>query len=250
MSVVEFNMDFTEVVEEYNLTAEQAMQLGESVKQAVTAQVLMNWQNLAKKNLKSTRRRYLNGLRVVEEGRLTNTIVLKGKLNNMIEAGISSFDMKLGFANSSKAKRKKDGGWYLTIPFRHATEGALGESEAFSSVMPKEITKLARERAKSGKNTGLRAEDLPRALQTKKVSQSGYKHKNPIYEGLKRTKTFSEERDGVYVTFRRVSDKSAPKAFIHPGFKSKNSNFAEKALNNPNIQTVLDNAVDEFVKNY
>lgn len=247
MSVINFNLDFSEVVEEYNLTQNQALQLGEKAKEVVTSQIFMNWRNEAKRNLGSTRRRYLNGIQVVESGRLTNTIVLKGSLNNKIESGNPSYDMKTAFARSGKVKYNKDGGWYLTIPFRHATSEALGESEAFSSVMPKELTKIVRERAKSGKNTALTAKDLPNALRQKKISESGYKHKNPIYEGIKRTASFEEERDGVYMTFRRVSEKSSPKAFIHPGFEARN--FSEKAMVNPNVQVAIDNLIDDFVNN-
>lgn len=249
MSVVEFNLDFSEVVDEFNLTKTQALALGERAKEVVTNQIFMNWRNEAKRNLGSTRRRYLNGIQVVQDGRLTNTIVLKGSLNNKIENGSPSYDMKQAFARSGKVKYTKDGGWYLSIPFRHATSGALGESEAFSSVMPKDLTKIARERAKSGKNTALRARDLPRALQQKSENKtSGYKHKSSIYEGLKRVGSFEEERDGVYMTFRRVSDKSNPKAFIHPGFKPRN--FADKAMSNPNIEAALNNLVDDFVKDF
>jgi len=245
MPKLNMDIDFSEVIDEFALTYEEASGLGDALVQAVTNQVLINWRREAAKGLHGTRSRYLRGLTVVDKGRLENAIVLKGKFPNMIEQGISSFDMKVGFSKSAKRKTRADGtGWYLTIPFRWATPDALGESEAFSGVMPKEVHKAAKRKAKGDVVMGVKPSDIPAVLSKRKKKH----HKGGMYEGIRRTKSLKEERNergGGYISFRRVSDRSDKKAFFHPGFVAKD--FAAKALNNANIQVIIDNEIDNYL---
>jgi hypothetical protein len=245
MPKLKMDIDFSEVIDEFALTYEEASGLGDRLVSAVTQQVLNNWRKEAAKGLHGTRSRYIRGLTVVERGRLENAIVLKGKFNNMIEQGISSFDMKVGFANSSKAKQRADGtGWYLTIPFRWATPDALGENEAFSGVMPKEVHAAAKRKAKGDVVMAVKPSDIPAILSKRKKVH----HKTGLYEGIQRTKSLKEEaneRGGGYISFRRVSDRSDKRAFFHPGFKARD--FAAKALNNSNLQVTIDNEIDTYI---
>ena len=245
MPALNMDIDFSEVIDEFTLTYEEASGLGDVLVEAVTNQVLINWRTAAARGLHGTRSRYLRGLQVVDRGRLANAIVLKGKFPNMLEQGISSFDMKIGFSKSSKVKRRKDGsGWYLTIPFRWATPDALGENEAFSGVMPKEVHKAAKRKASGNIIMAVKPSDIPAALSRRKRQH----HKSGIYEGIRRTKTIKEEkneRGGGYISFRRVSDRSDKKAFFHPGFVAKD--FAAQALNNPNLQITIDNEIDNYL---
>ena len=203
-----------------------------------TEEIYRKWRSLASKKLSSTRRLYVNGLVIVDEGRLKSSIVLKGKLPNMIENGISAYDMKIGFSKSGKIKRNKDGGWYLTIPFRHAASTSLGENEAFSTKLPKEVHSVA----KSGR--AVRLQDLPAALQTKKTNSKGYTHKSAIYEGLKR-QTDDQGRTSGYSTFRRVGSNSPKNSWINKGMPPRN--FASKALSDPSVKIVVDNIIDDFI---
>ena len=118
----------------------------------VSAAVYGNWVALAKQNLKSTLPEYLQHLHQVDKGRLEKQIVLSGVLPTMIENGASAFDMKEGFRKSQKAvltvpvyNKKgalvKEGGWYLTVPFRIGVPGTLGQA-GFSGAMPQEIYDL------------------------------------------------------------------------------------------------------------
>lgn len=241
-----FNVDLSEVIEEFSLGASQIKALTRSILDDVTQAIYREWKQAARRELSSTRQDYIRGLQVINEGPLKNTIILKGKLNNMLEYGVGSFDMKSGFSRSPKVRISKSGNWYLTIPFRQATPGALGESAAFSGVMPKEVYEAVRAAEKSGFKS-LRREDIPKAFADILSNKtSGYKHKSSIYEGIGRSSTFYEQvTQSQYSSFRRVGAKSDPKAWIHAGLRQYN--FAEKALQSTNAQVIVDNAVDTYL---
>lgn len=242
----QINVDLTDVISEFALSGSDVNSLTQSIVDEVTEATYRQWKEEARRGLRSTRQQYVRGLQLISEGRLRNSIILRGKFPNMLEFGISSFDMKVGFANSKKSKRSKDGGWFLTIPFRMAVPGAEGESEVFSGVLPRDVYKAVRKSARSGKKV-LSKEDIPAAFsQLGSNSTTGYKHKHSIYEGLQRTTKFYEETtQGQYNTFRRVSSKSDPNSWIHKGLKEHA--FAEKAIRNSPIDTIVENAIDQFL---
>lgn len=261
-------VDLNETIIEFSLDKSQADQMLQYVVREVTAQIAHNWDNQAKLNLHSTRDMYRNSLVVGERGRFTGLVTLLHKLPNMIEDGASAFDIKKGFELSPKAKHKADGGWYITVPFRQATPGALGESEVFSNIMPGEIHSAVknfrgRETAMVGFMKGrvdriadrLKLDQIPDqykaptvrpAITTKNASFEAYTHKNSIYEGMQKSeKTYESATQGTYVTFRRVSDNSDPMSWIHSGFVAHN--LAQKALDATNVPHEVDKAVDDYL---
>lgn len=154
---------------------------------------------------------------VIMEGPLKGHVKLSGTFPVMLEEGFSQFDQKKGFARSPKRKKVvrktyygSDPGWYLTIPFRHKTSG----KGALPSAVMKEAKNL---------NYGeVLGESLVRELGFfPQRSFTGYKWRNAKYDSLQRiVKTYkSGTKRGQYMTFRRVSDKSDPKSWNHPGFK-------------------------------
>lgn len=254
MKDLSFNIDINDVIAEFSLSSGDVKTLAASILEQVSIAIKKNWVDAAKRELHSTRQGYIRGIVIVREGDLKNAIVLKGKFNNMLEAGISSFDMKAGFSKSSKAKMSKDGKWYLRIPFRMASEGSLGESSVFAGVLPKGIQDILKQRAgqtqmggKVSSGKGLKAEEIPKALATLgKNKTSGYVHKSSIYEGLQKSEKFYEEKkQGQYFSIRTASAKSDPNSWIHSGIKAYN--FAEKALRNSNLQIIVDNEIDRFI---
>lgn len=105
------------------------------------------------------------------------------------------FDMKPGFRKSPKAHVTKDGkGWYLNVPFRHK-----------ATSMPRSIYNQAKQ---LNQGESLEVSD-PLAS-----SWTGYKHKANKYSGLRR---MVNSTYGKYYTFRRVSNKSDPLSWWHPG---------------------------------
>lgn len=250
-------IDLNDVIQEFTLTEEQSSELGKRIIDAITTEYVHNWQDIINSELSSTRRDYMQAMYV---DRVSDTEVVFGltrskenPLPMMLEEGSPPFDEKVGFSNSSKRKNKKNGGWYLTIPFRHATSSAVAESALFSSVLPKEVQAVTKK-----KNTPLRVADLPAKYQVKGVraeipgltgNQGGsYTHKTPKYAGLVRLEVGvgNEKSRGTYFTFRRVSDKSAANSWIHPGFVS--GDFMGKALTQSDISNVAGREIDRFLE--
>lgn len=258
-SGLNIGIDLRDIFSEVLPTKQQAKEMTKKVLQDVTVSVLEAWKSAARRELKSTRENYIKSLYIVESGRLENSIILGGNFNNMIEAGISAFDMKEGFSKSSKRKFSKDGSWYLRIPFRFATPGALGESSAFSGILPKAVHSAAQNAGKtsSGKPKGIKPIALPDDLKapksraafsdsSSKKQYDEYKHKASIYEGITKSSKFYEETSqGQYNSFRTVGEKSDQNVFIHPGLKV--GNFAEKGIKAIDVGMIVENSVDAYL---
>lgn len=185
-----------------------------SAVQTSLAVIKDKWQRKAQQKLSSTRMQYLMGLDFKDSVQFPyngnsneGAVILKGKLPNMIEDGYAPFDMKDGFALSSKKKPTKSGGWELTIPIRHGTPktfewGKPMEKEIYAQA--KKLKHLGSLSIKDGQVT----------------SWAGYQHKNNVYDGLTRViKDYGGTKQSQYVTFRKVTDKSEPNSWMHPGYK-------------------------------
>ncbi|BAK52957.1 hypothetical protein F373_gp145 [Bacillus phage SP-10] len=177
-----------------------------------------HWEQLVQQRLKTSRADYLLGLNADNSltfpDEFTGVLTLRGQWANMLEEGFPAFDMKSGFSHARNVKQKKDGGWYMTVPFRHRTPNTAG-SAVGGRAMPDDIYSHARAmRGQSPRLAG--TEDKYPAGK----SWTGYQHKNGIYEGLtKNRKKYERAVQNSYYTFRRVSDKSDPSSWKHPGFK-------------------------------
>ncbi len=197
-----------------------ASQLEAAAKAAVSSTLMAtksNWEQIAQQRLKTTRADYILGLNsdnsVTFPDDYTGVLTLRGKWPNMLETGFSAFDQKLGFGKSSRIKAKKNGGWYLTVPFRHRTPGTAG-SAVGGSAMPDDIYSQARALRGGTKLTGTE-QNYPQ-----QTSWTGYDHKSGIYENMKKvTKQYDRATQNQYMTFRRVSDSSDPLSWWHPGFQ-------------------------------
>lgn len=200
--------------------------LGPQISQALSvsvqnslAVVRSEWIRRVQNSLNSTRPLYLLGLDFdsvvypLNNNPFSGAVMLRGKFPNMLEQGFPAFDQKIGFSKSSKKHTSKDGGWYLTIPFRHSVPGSF----MYGNAMSKEIYSQAKQLGNGGRLS---------VKGDQKTSWTGYVHKNNIYDGLTRVvKSYNNPNTGKttnqsqYFTFRRVSDKSDPLAFWHPGYK-------------------------------
>lgn len=261
---MKFHVDLSDVIQEFNLLGAAAERLTQQVVDDVTAEVYRKWARQAAQGLNSTRNEYVRSIYLGEKGKFRNVLVLRGMLPNMLEFGVEAFDMKAGFAKSAKAKRSKKGGWYLTIPFRWATPGSLGENAVFANVMPVDVYSLARQLSPRRSTVGasrpgqaLPASALPARHQGAKTRAAvsnaltgqhfpAYTHRNPLLEGLQRNEhTYQHVKQNTYQTFRRVSDKSDPNSWIHSGLKQRD--FATKAMQTVDFDTVVNNSVDNFL---
>jgi hypothetical protein len=251
---LKISFDLSEITKDFQVAKSQIPKLLNSVLNDVALAVHTNWREEANSKLHGTRAMYLRGLQMPVIAGKTATVALIGTVPNMLESGATAFDMKVGFKMSGKVTMKKDGkGWYITIPFRFATSGAVGESEAFSGKMPQSVNDIAQ--GLKGKQQ-IKEPQLPKNLQgvrgvRKEVKgerkvYGAYTHKSNIYSGItKKVAAYGQTTQSKYMSFRRVSDLSDPDAFIHPGFTARD--FATKAVDKTNVQDVMALSTESFL---
>ena len=144
------------------------------------------------------------------------TITLVGMLPNMIENGWPGGDMKQYLLFGRNAKIGKDGKPYNTVPFRQGTPGVTGRNfkamgEAYAEKMGMDAArKLGREVFKKAKRLKP-GERLPEGLGPRLREH----HVTDLFAGMIRQR--GPGRSTQYMTFRRVSTKSDPRAWVHPG---------------------------------
>lgn len=255
--VVPINIDLRPLIQKFQLSKEDVRPLATAMLNSITKRIESEWLK-ASNSLHGTRAQYQAGIYIKKVDYNSAIIGLTGWLPNAIEQGISAFDLKIGFEKSNKKiitlRTDKNGntetGWYLTIPFRHATAGSLGESQAFSGVMPNDISKIARslgerEHIKKAmlppsytQNLGSR----PRVVGYDGVVYETYQHKSSIYEGIEKS---GKARHRGYVSFRRVSDRSDKNSWIHTGIQARN--FLDKAIMNSQLDNIKRSEIDNFL---
>ena len=255
--MIPIQIDLSDIIDEFQLSQNAIKGMIEYSIQELAGTFYERWGSVAQEALKSTRDQYTSGLVIGGEGN-KSFVKLVGELPNMIEDGSEGFDQKDGFSKSSKIVQKKDGGWYLTIPLRHATPNALGENSVFSNILPTSVYEAVRSKDElqpDSKSVGLKKGEIPAPYHipqtrpeviTKSQRFEEYTHKSSIYEGLQRaTKTYEKATQGQYVTFRRVSDKSDSNSWIHKGFEARN--FMEKSLDAFSVEQEVDRSVDNYL---
>lgn len=266
--MVPITIDISGVVNRLVLSKEEMHEYGKYLLGGIVTYYMQSLEKNVKENLHSTRTTYLRALSHYYEDDLTAVISLDGKgvskLAIAIEEGASAFDIKRGFEKSNKRvvklgeydkklKRYKEGGWYLTIPFRVATSRAIGESTIFSGKLPQKVQKVL-------KNEGFTNEsNLPDEFKTKNIRPEivsggrtipAYEHKTFFHAGIKRVET--DNGRGEYVKFRRVSDKTMqndPESWIHKGFVPHK--FMDKARLEleGNLDNIVNLAEKQFFEN-
>jgi len=214
------------------------------------------WIQSAQRKLRTSREIYINGLRQAESfksysassGSDVFEIQLVGKMPNNFEFGMESFDMKEirpGWLGGKKAKTAKDGSKYATIPFRHS----VGNSRfAYTGKAKTDNLKMYLKRA-------VRDYGLNKMVRTAsgKVKEGAVKRipaKSPVHgylEGLTRYQKATQgvTRSGLpsgssqLMTFRTISTKSKPEAWIHPGLDGANIL--------PMVETWVDQQMDKII---
>lgn len=250
-------IDLDEIVEEFNLDENKTNLLGAAIIDRVVQEYYSKWNDLVNKELHQSRSEYKKAMYIDRVSPIEVVFGLSARqspLALMIEEGATPFDEKLGLLNSPKAKQKKDGGLYITVPFRHATPEAIAESGIFSSILPKDVYEIAK-----NSQTSLKREQLPinqqtvgsrKAINTPGLKVPEYIHKAAKYEGLVRVEASSslKEKRGQYTTFRRVSDKSDPNSWFNGGILPRK--LMDRALEVSDISTVAEMAIDETLKQF
>lgn len=249
--MIPVTIDISGAIDRLILTEEEVKSYSRFVLDNISNRYMQLWEKGVDTGLNSTRGAYKSGMsmRYVDDFNVEFTLDGKGvaKLGLMIEQGTSAYDLKEGFKRSDKVKTGKNG-WYLTIPFRHATSQALAESGAFANKLPRPVEQISKKSARP-----LKLSDLPKEFQVKgkreEITQSGmiineYQHKHSIFEGLTHS---TKQHHGQYHTFRRVGEASDPLSWIHKGFDEHN--FMGKALDKltSELEPIIDLAEEQFL---
>lgn len=258
--MLDFELDVVELSREFFLTKPETEELVSTIISNLTNKTKDRWELIASKGLHKTKDEYIRSLIIGDEGLYIGFVKLQNQLPNMIEQGANPFDMKTGFSHAKNIKVKKDGGWYMTVPFRWASSSSLGENSYFSAKMPEDINKIVKKKAV---NSPLTLSEIPEHYKNlgkgvrKEIKGLNplsnipeYKHKNFIYEGItKKQKTEKGLKGGAkhtqYMSFRRVSDLSDVDSWIHAGFVAKN--FAQQALDSLDIENEVDKLIDDYL---
>lgn len=259
-------VDLSSTIEEFILSEQETKDLSRYVLSNISDEYMRYWENNINSSLHQTKKEYNDAIFTEQPDDFSVIFGMtprQSKLGMMLEEGASEFDIKNGFSKSNKRvtklstnkdgslKRDKDGktiggGWYLTIPFQHATSEAVAESTKFSTTMPREIEKLVKT-----SETPLTRSQLPSGRRDLRISRTGYVHKAAIYEGLHRRDQSStnKEHRGGYFTFRRVSDKSDDNSWSHPGFQALKlmDKTYNEVLGESKLKYIVDRAVDDFL---
>jgi hypothetical protein len=222
----------TEISGMENMIPQQLVELlGEDAIAAILSQIAnaarAEWIRLAGKELFTSRRDYINGIQPVAFEPGQATISLVGELPNIVENGMSQTDMHdtlLGpkvpvVAPGERGKhKKKGGGYYRPIPFRHGTPdsgGAVGQpmgrpygrhsavedAKALGKSIYNAAKKLTATTSEPGKGTKWGGR-LPTGMAPKLKPH----HAVDIYAGMVRErKKYKSATQSQYTTFRMIS---------------------------------------------
>jgi hypothetical protein len=180
-------------------------------------------------------------------------VVLSTKIAKAMESGSPAYDLKAALL--AKAKNfSKAGIPYVDVPFKHTTSGARGTTQLPAAVK-KAIT--ARAANQSVGRSAAPTTRLPTKTPGKKFTRmlrdpihikakQSVQHKRGIRDDLirRRTKGAKGSRGSVsYSTIRRISAKSSPSAWWHPGFKG--AGLLKKTLQKlkPEINDILRDSI-------
>lgn len=257
--MINLQIDIDNLAADYELSIQDQESLIRHAVNDVATGYEDQWR-IESRNLFSSRKAYSQSIRSNWVGKFTKAVYLDPSswIANAVENGVSSFDMKAGMLASPKAKITAKGTKYMTIPFKFATSGSIGDGEQFSGVMPSYIQRAIRrqERLPSGNKKGLplssiKAADrmpvsasLRQRFKDQGVSGYGGDKATSIYEGLKRN---TKKGHSGYVMFRRISENSDPLRFIHSGIQRRG--LSELAMNTfkPEIYEIIGDSVDDFL---
>ncbi len=250
--MIPVKVNISNIIDSFDLSESQASDLANRVTYHLANVYANNLISLAKTKLHSTRKQFVDGINVIQLSKHKSAVELTGFIANAVTLGASPFDMKAGFMKSAKAKAKKGGGWYITVPFRMATPNTVATSSLFSAVMPPEIYNLAKG-LKQGR--GLQRTSLPADFDERKMRPAKevagtvlpeYQHKSPMFEGVTKT---GKGGHSQYGTFRRVSDKSDPASWLHSGFEAKNLHIDAQTMMNvgAEVKMIVDKYLDSVL---
>lgn len=232
-------------LDELDLAIRETMRT--AVAQLATA-AQAEWVRLAQSRLKTSRADYINGLRqaesfksIIVDGEPVYILTLVGRMPNNYEFGMPSFDMKAvrpGWLGGNKVRTTSTGKKYVVIPFRHSVSSgtnlaytgkaaALDMRSKLKAAMSKGVSiptgtpvSMARmQRTSAGDVVPGKVAKIPNNADVHRYLQGMVRIQDP-QEG--RTQTGKQRGSSQLLTFRIMSENSAPDSWIHPGLPGVN----------------------------
>lgn len=221
--------------DDYDLVSSMSPVLKQTVQAAVAdslVEIQKQWENLAKSKLKSSKDAYINGLSIsLSKDALSGSVRLEGNFPLKLELGSEPYDLKPLFESSPKVKHSaKTGDWYMNVPMRQGTPN----SNVLSSKLPSSIYNKAKKLPNWGR---LKVNSAP------EQSWTGYTYTTSKYNDLTKIAIYSSKRS-MYMIWRRVSPKSDPLAWIHPGLQGVH--LAKEIK--PNINSIVTTKVRDYIQ--
>lgn len=171
----------------------------------------------------------------VNSNRMTATI------KQLSRAGV--IDLKPFFKASSKAKKKKNGGWYMVIPIsmqRRTMQSEFGSGKAYN-----EMKSSFSDLAPGATQTLNIAEVLNGVRSNQSLSQSLIKAPTASSGNITATKSQTGKRTS-YVAFRTVSDRSTPNSWV-VGKKNVSEDNTSKTFQD-NIKRLMNQRIRQLQK--
>ena len=250
--MIPVTFDISGTINAFNFSESDANALSNYFLDEVQFQFMQKLEQIVDEKLHKSADSYKSGMDAKRPDDYSLLLILEGKqdsrLGMMIEEGAAPWDIKEGFERSTKKTIKKNGGWYLTIPFSIATASAVASSSVFSGKMNQAVLSVVQN---LGNGESLSVANMPPELQVRGIRAeiSGYKpayeHKNFDFEGLRHS---TKPGHGQYEMFRRVSDISDENSWIHKGFEPHK--FMEQALEAIQIDQIFVQAKTEFLEKF
>jgi len=149
----------------------------------------------------------------------TLSIRLVGNLPNDLEKGYDAFDIKEAMLRGGRVKYGKSGP-YVDVAFRHGSH----EGTVNFPGMPSDIkAKMAKAIAAGSNRLKMKTpgKEFTRDLLFGGKSLSMHvKHKRGIYDDMLRIQQMVKKKtSNKYITIRRISERSGPTSWWHPGFR-------------------------------
>jgi hypothetical protein len=188
----------------------------------------------AQQRLNKTRLQYLNSYHYQKMGDNIYLIYLDDE-TNYLEDGYNSFDMKPGLLNGPKSRLSKDGkSRYNTVPFHH-----MPYSKAPASMAQQQIRQNLLDTIKRHKLDEVFKSAAGKPLEGVVARLKGKDMAANLQGLVKIQKVYDKKVEGHYMTFRRVSSKSDPSKWIHPGWKGAKIFDSLEEFSNEKIEEIL-----------
>ena len=163
------------------------------------------WKTVAHENLNKTAERYANNIQIEKKAEARYEVFIDDKLAVDVEEGAPAYDIKPGLLAGRD---------YVNVPLTYAFTpvGKSAAAAASKSVLPPDLKQIM-----------AKGDPITKQIREKSRVRT-YTHKTPAFSGLIRGGS------GEATLYRRVSRKSDPLAFRHPGFQGKH--LVQKAMSN------------------